>query len=171
MFTELFAVDGPWPGRLAIAPRPRGGDWLEEELSAWRQAGIDIVVSLLEPQEAAELGLEQEKVRSEANGMEFCSLPIADRSIPAPSLDTDGVLTKIDSKLRQGKHAVIHCRQGVGRAGLVAAALLIAHGLSPEEAIRRVSVARGVTIPETAEQKLWIETVAVALAEHPISAN
>jgi hypothetical protein len=47
MRTELYWVEGPWSGRLAIMPRPRGGDWLEEEIQSWRRSGIDVVVSLL----------------------------------------------------------------------------------------------------------------------------
>jgi protein-tyrosine phosphatase len=91
-------------------------------------------------------------------------LPIADRGVPAPDADIYDVLRKIDSELRQGKNVVVHCRQSVGRAGLVTAALLVERGLDPEEAIRRVSVARGAPIPETIEQRLWIDAFAAALA-------
>ena len=48
MPTKVFWVDGPWRGRLGILPRPRGGDWLRDETMAWREAGLDVVVSLLE---------------------------------------------------------------------------------------------------------------------------
>ena len=60
MRTKVFWVDGPWRGRLGILPRPRGGDWLRDETAAWREAGVDVVVSLLEPEEAAQLVLEDE---------------------------------------------------------------------------------------------------------------
>src|SRR4051794_18897663 len=32
MRSELFWIPVPFPGRLAIAPRPRGGDWLGDEI-------------------------------------------------------------------------------------------------------------------------------------------
>ena len=51
MWTELYWVDGPWLGKLALAARPRGGDWLEDEMANWRRAGIDTVLSLLTPEE------------------------------------------------------------------------------------------------------------------------
>jgi hypothetical protein len=54
MRTELYPIDGPWPGHLAIAPRPRGGDWLEDEIRAWRRSGVDVVLSLLSREEEAE---------------------------------------------------------------------------------------------------------------------
>lgn len=44
-WTKLHGVNGPWAGKLALAPRPRGGDWLEDELACWRQEGVDEVVS------------------------------------------------------------------------------------------------------------------------------
>jgi protein-tyrosine phosphatase len=167
MFTELSRIEGPWPGQLAISARPRGGDWLGEELKAWQRAGMDVIVSLLEPQEAVALDLEMEKAESEAAGMLFVSFPIVDRSVPAPSSNIHSVLSEIDAKLVQSKNVVIHCRQGIGRAGLMATALLIERGLSPDEAVRRVTVARRVPIPETAEQRLWIESFAAALARKP----
>jgi hypothetical protein len=46
---------------LAIMPRPRAGDWLEDEVSSWHGAGIRTVVSLLEAHEVAELGLDSEE--------------------------------------------------------------------------------------------------------------
>ena len=57
MNPDLFWIPGPWRGKLAVAARPRGGDWLEDEASGWRQAGLDVVVSLLEKEEAAQLEL------------------------------------------------------------------------------------------------------------------
>ncbi len=167
MFTELFRIEGPWPGHLAVSARPRGGDWLDEELLAWRSAGIDVVVSLLVPEEAVDLDLEQEKAYSAANGIEFLSFPIADREVPAPGMDIHRFLLEITSKLGQGKNVVIHCRQGIGRAGLIASALLIEQGLNPVNAIRRVSAARRSPIPETHEQRMWIES----FASNPTAAN
>jgi hypothetical protein len=51
MWTEFYWVDGPWPGKLALASRPRGGDWLEDEMAGWRRTGIDTMLSLLTPEE------------------------------------------------------------------------------------------------------------------------
>jgi protein-tyrosine phosphatase len=167
MFTPLLWIEGPWPGHLAISARPRGGEWLEEEVVAWRQVGITAVVSLLEPEEIADLNLQDEGVESERKGIKFYSFPITDRSVPSPGAQIHAFLNKIDATLNRGENAAIHCRQGVGRAGLIATALLIEQGLTPEQAIARVSAARGVAVPETDEQRLWIDSFAASLAPKP----
>lgn len=163
MFTEIHRIDGPWVGRLAISARPRGGDWLDEELSAWRRAGIDVIVSLLEPEEAADLELSRESTSCEEHGIEFFSLPIVDRGVPAPGADVQLLISELDWRLSSGKNIVVHCRQGIGRAPLLAIALLIERGLRPSDAIALVSVARQATVPETVEQRAWLESFAAAL--------
>jgi protein-tyrosine phosphatase len=171
MFTKLFRIEGPWQGQLAVSARPRGGDWLEEELHGWRGEGIDVIVSLLVPEEVDDLDLLHEKACSETSGIEFLSFPITDRDIPARGADIHHFLGEIDLRLNQGKSVVIHCRQGVGRAGLIVSALLIERGLKAESAIQRVSAARGVPIPETREQRLWIDSFAAALMANPTAAS
>ncbi len=164
MGTELHWVKGPWEGKLALAPRPRGGDWLEEEMAAWRRAGIDTVVSLLTPDEERDLDLRQESRGVKARGMKFVALPIPDRDVPNSESEVSAVLDRMDSDLSAGKNVVVHCRQGVGRTGLVAACLLVAKGLTPESAVKTISAARGNPVPETAEQRRWIDHYAEVLS-------
>jgi hypothetical protein len=46
--------------RLAIIPRPRGRDWLLEDIRFLQRAGVDVVVSALTVAENEELGLVEE---------------------------------------------------------------------------------------------------------------
>lgn len=71
MGANVFWITGPWRGRLGIVSRPRGGDWLDEDMRAWREAGIDIVVSFLEPHEEAELLLAGEAATATVSGLKF----------------------------------------------------------------------------------------------------
>ena len=160
MWTELHWVDGPWPGRIALAARPRGGDWLEEELRHWRSAGIDAVVSLLTPDEERELNLEAETEEAANAGLAYWSLPIPDRDVPPSETRFTAVLETVKSALSSGQNVAIHCRQGVGRTGLLAASLLVSEGQSAEAAVEKVSAARGVPVPETEAQRAWIDRLA-----------
>jgi len=83
MRNEFYWVAGPWAGKLASADRPRGGDWLPDELASWKRGGIDSVLSLLTPEEQRDLDLLKEAVESQKQGLGFSSFPIPDREVPA----------------------------------------------------------------------------------------
>jgi protein-tyrosine phosphatase len=164
MWTELHWVNGPWPGRLALAARPRGGDWLEDELAAWREAGVNAVVSLLTPDEERDLELSEEKRKTLAKGLDFVSLPIEDRGVPGDENGVRATVERVNRLLSEGKNVALHCRQGIGRTGLLASCLLVSQGLSPGDAEVTLSAARGVPVPETEEQRRWINGYAANLA-------
>ena len=143
IWTELHWVDGPWPGKLALAARPRGGEWLQDELESWGRAGVHTVFSLLTPEEERDLDLLHEERETKGHGMVFKSFPIPDRQVPDSETKLAKVLEKLDKELASGKNVVLHCRQGIGRSGLVAACLLVTKGLETRTAIKRLSAARG----------------------------
>lgn len=156
MKPEIYWVDGPWPGKLAIVGRPRGDDWLEDEVRSWKASGIDAVVSLLTADEASELGLEAEDRVSESSGITYVSYPVQDRSVPGDFGVSVQLIRKIEGWLAEGKNVAVHCRQGIGRSAVLAACLLVSAGLRPEAAFDRLRVARGCAVPETEEQREWV---------------
>ena len=164
MRTDLYWIDGPWRGRLAIMPRPRGGDWLEDEIQSWRRSGVNVIVSLLTREEQTELNLSDEAALCRANGIEFVSFPIVDRSVPSSAEAFSEQVIKLAEQLANGQNIAVHCRQGIGRAALVAICLLIVSGMEPAAAIERVGTARGCSVPETPEQRRWITDFAKSLA-------
>src|SRR5262245_30481104 len=149
MGTRLYWIDGPWPGKLAVAARPRGGDWLENEIAGWHSAGIKRVLSLLTAEEERELDLSDEGDRVTAQGMKFTAFPILDLGVPNSETEMTAVVEEIDADLAAGKNVVVHCRGGIGRSGLLASCLLIARGESPKKAMAKASEARGVPVPES----------------------
>ena len=150
-----------------LRARPRGGDWLEDEIQNWRREGIATVFSLLTPEEEADLDIAGEAATVGAAGMRFLSLPIADRQVPDSEPRFAEALLDLEVELRAGRNVVLHCRQGIGRTGLVAACLLVMNGMDAGEVVRRLSAARGVPVPETAEQRQWIDRYArTSMAAH-----
>lgn len=162
--TRLYWVEGPWTGKLALAARPRGGDWLADEIENWRANGTDVVFSLLSSEEERELDLQDEAQLVKARKMQFVSLPIPDRQVPKSGAETTAALEEIDSDLSSGKKVIVHCRQGIGRSGMIAACLLIMKGWTSEAAIESLSRIRGIRVPETVEQRRWIGRYASTLA-------
>jgi protein-tyrosine phosphatase len=165
MSTRLYWLDESWPGKLALSARPRGGDWLQDEIADWKRSGIDVVLSLLEKTEEKEMDLEKEAEAARAQGLEFSPLPIPDRQAPKSEAQLTTSLDQIAKALKNGKNVLVHCRQGVGRTGLVATCLLIRKGMSPGAALEKVTAARGVEVPETKEQRDWIDHYAPAFAK------
>ncbi len=157
MRTELYWISGPWPGRLAIVPRPRGGDWLADEVRSWRDAGLNVVVSLLTPEEIAEFELEQEENWCQVHGLQFHSFPIPDRGVPASRAALGDLVIGLEKALGASKGVAVHCRQGIGRSGLVTATLLVAAGEAPETALACISRARRRPVPDTLEQSDWVK--------------
>jgi len=147
-------------GRLAIMARPRAGEWLRDEIHAWREAGIERVVSLLEPAEVRDLELDDEARLCAAAGIEFISFPIRDRGVPSSVPVATTFVEALASSLQTGSSVAIHCRAGIGRSSLIAACILHRLGVAPDEAFEMISRARGVAVPDTPEQKEWLVTFA-----------
>jgi hypothetical protein len=75
-------ITGP---ALFVASRPRGGDWLEDEVARWRRLGVARVVSLAEPAEECELDFGAERAAVEAAGLATGSRRTRHRARAGPS--------------------------------------------------------------------------------------
>lgn len=141
-------------------PRPRGGDWLEREVSNWQRERLDTLVSLLTPAEEKEFELDGEAEQGRSVGIKVLAFPIEDRGVPVDREAFAELAQDLAAKFAAGRNVGVHCRQGIGRSGLLATAVLLDAGLELEPALKAVAAARGVGIPETAEQRRWIEEYA-----------
>jgi protein-tyrosine phosphatase len=136
--------------------RPRAGDWLTSELDDWRSAGIESVVCLLQPDEIDELSLGDEAELCRVANIEFVSYPIADRGVPDDENSLAQLVRRLAADLKRGRSVAIHCRAGIGRSAVVAACVMHALGVQPDTALRQLSEARGVRVPDTEQQRIWI---------------
>ena len=59
--------------KLAIMPRPRAGDWLEDEIASFKNLGYEVIVSLLTKEEEKELDLKDEMLIAREQGIRFIS--------------------------------------------------------------------------------------------------
>jgi len=156
MKPNLYRIDHPPPGRLAVMPRPRGGDWLDDEIKSWVRAGVGVVVSLLTADEQTELELDLEPQACARAGLEFHSFAIPDRGVPTARKPFFELVRQLQSDLQTGKSVAIHCRAGIGRATLLAACIMVATGSTVEDAFVRIRAARGCPVPDTAAQREWV---------------
>jgi protein-tyrosine phosphatase len=153
--SRLFWIEAGVAGQMAIMARPRADDWLADEVREWKSAGIDVVVSLLDRGEVAELGLQREPDLCRSNGIAFVSLPIPDRGVP----DSDAasqMAHALAARLREGRAIAIHCRAGIGRSSIMAACVLMVFGIDAEQGLAMIKSARGLNVPDTDEQRDWV---------------
>lgn len=141
-------------------PRPRGGDWLEEEVRQLRNAGVDVLVSALTPDEIDELTLAAEPDICRANNISFLAFPVADRDVPDSYGAVRGFVEVLNKELCEGKAVVIHCRAGIGRSSLLAACTLVVQGMSVDQAWTMIREGRGCNVPDTDLQRAWVERFA-----------
>ncbi|WP_375782148.1 protein-tyrosine phosphatase family protein [Sulfitobacter noctilucicola] len=130
-------------------------DSLNDALADLRARGVTTVLSMLSPDEAADLGMVQEDEACAAQSMTFVGHPIPDFGLPE-MFAFKNLIAAIVARIRDGEHVAVHCRAGIGRSGMVAASTLIALGQSHDTARDIVSGVRGVSIPDTVEQATFL---------------
>jgi protein-tyrosine phosphatase len=153
---NVFWIEGSPPVGLAVVLCPRGEDRLRDELVQFKQSGVEVLVSLLDPNEAIWLGLGQEGPLAEAAGMHFLSFPILDVHVPANIGPFRAFVAGLADRLRAGERIGVHCRGSIGRSTVTAACTLIHLGWNAKQALRAIQAARGCEVPATDEQLRWI---------------
>lgn len=130
---------------------------LAADLAALADAGLHILVTLLEDHEFPLLQVEDLPRAVRQSGIPWLHLPIPDGQAPDRRFEAAWLQAGQDlrRRLRRGERVVVHCRGGLGRTGTVAARLLIELGMAPGAAIQAVRTARPGTI-ETLDQEAYV---------------
>jgi protein-tyrosine phosphatase len=155
MSQGIYWIEGGAAGGLAILARP-APEPLAQEIAAWRESGVTMVASLLEPREERMLGLREEAGLCRAHGIDFVSFPIADRGNPASLAEAVALVRRLARAIEAGGTVGVHCHASIGRSGMIAASVLMALGRAEAQALEAVAAGRGRRVPETPEQRAWV---------------
>jgi len=161
---EVFRIGSIGKGCLAIMAHPASAGNVANTICEIGALGFHQVVSLLEPAEVDLLGLSGEAELVTEQSMNFISFPIPDMGLPACSGDFVQLAHLLFSQVDAGTNTLIHCRGGIGRSGLLAAALLMVGGRDLQTAFAEVSQMRGRRVPETLQQGAWLLANQAAIA-------
>ncbi len=163
MQAEMYKVGTIGKGFFAIMARPSLEQGDPASVVNISRLGINLVVSLLETNEARTLGLDAEREQVKALGMDFVSFPIPDMGLPASVEEFASLSKMLLKQVNAGTNILVHCHAGIGRSGLMAAGILLYCDLNPQQAFAHVSKMRGVRVPETPEQEQWLISNQVAI--------
>jgi ADP-ribosyl-[dinitrogen reductase] hydrolase len=124
-------------------------------IAAWNAAAV---VTLVESHELESLQISAIGSEVRRRHMEWHHLPIEDVSVPDSTFEAtwDRDSSRLRSLLEGGCNVLIHCKGGLGRAGMVAARLLVELGTAPAKAIELVRAARSKDAIETPQQEGWV---------------
>jgi protein-tyrosine phosphatase len=134
-------------------------------MEAFVEAGVDHVICLQEEHEFARYEppetLEERARAVEALGIRFSHEEVED--FEAPTMEqARRVVGWVREDLEAGLAVVVHCRAGLGRAGTIAACVLIEEGMGAADAIATVRYFRFGAIQSEAQERL-IQEYAEAL--------
>jgi protein-tyrosine phosphatase len=161
--------DSPFQGLLGLTFAPGKKD-LTSSPSPWLRnltADLDVicawdarvVVTLIEASEFDLLAVPTLGAEVRTRGLDWLHLPI--RDVDVPDLAFEQVWPAHSAELRRrlggGDNVLVHCRGGLGRAGMITARLLVEAGVEADLAIAAVRKVRPGAI-ETLAQEEWVRT-------------
>jgi hypothetical protein len=157
---------GPESGRSGVTFAPGKHDSCAAT-GAWAHdlgADLDAILAWgartpIEPQEFGLLAIPRVGDEARRRGLDWLYLRIRDVSTPGRIFEAawPGQSANLSTWLAVGESLVVHCRGGLGRAGMIAARLLADTGVDPDEAMARVRAVRPGAI-ETPAQANWVRT-------------
>jgi hypothetical protein len=148
------------PGRLLAGEYPIGSDYSDARarLARFREAGINHFIDLTEK---AELPAYRHLLPVYTR---YQNSPIADSRVPESATQVQALLSDIRAAV-EAKHSVyVHCRQGIGRTGLIMGCYLADAAGDGKSAVKELNqlwqqserAKSWPTIPQTAEQADYI---------------
>lgn len=120
--------------------------------------GAAAVVTLMEADELARYRIPSIGQEVQARFMEWHHLPIRDVDVPDRTFEAEWprYSARLRNLIAAGNRVLIHCRGGLGRAGMVAARLLVEMGVASDDAIAAVRRVRDPRAIETPAQEAWV---------------
>ena len=160
---RIAELDAPGGGKIGLAVCP--GKYQDEPLRCWRRDlksdldviekwGANVVLTLVEAHELESLNVPALGSEVQARGVAWLHLPIVDNWIPDAAFEAswDDEARGLHEILDRGGRILVHCKGGVGRAGMIAARLLIERDASADEAIAAVRRVRPGAVENTAQE-------------------
>ena len=118
------------PGRNEVNPLSKDKHLnLKEDIQNFVKLNVKVIICLLNKYELSHIGIELKiyKEICQYNEINLIVFPIIEMSIPETKIEKidSEIIDPIFEDLNNKKRVVIHCRGGIGRAGTIAALILL----------------------------------------------
>jgi protein-tyrosine phosphatase len=151
----------PGPGRLWLCGKHFIGPDAEAALA---EVGADTAVCLVQAYELEGRYPRYLKWLAAHGDTRAVWFPIPDLGVPSVNAATE-LLGDLGARLDAGETLLVHCGAGLGRAGTVAAGLLMARGATAAEAIAVVGSCRPMAGPQSELQRMLLEELEARRAD------
>ena len=121
-----------------------------------REYRISVLGSLIEDHELRSLKIPNLVAEANARHIAVHRHPISDGGLPTDLDAFHDFVEGLAGEIVGGHILAVHCKGGLGRAGTVAACVLIQLGTAPRAALAAIKAARGPHSPDTGAQERFI---------------
>lgn len=114
------------------------------DVATIREWGATTVITVLEKEEMAQLGVARLGDEVKQQGMDWIHLTLPNDAIPGHAFlaQWNAVRQAVHARLENGEKLFIHCMGGIGRTSLLAGMMMVEQGTSAKDAVEAVRSAR-----------------------------
>jgi ADP-ribosyl-[dinitrogen reductase] hydrolase len=131
------------------------GDGLDADLDTLQESGVTRILTLLSDEELSAACAVGIRSAAEARHIRWRQVPVGDYGVPNRA-QAELAVGFLREGLDAGELVFVHCYGGLGRAGTIAACVLVSRGLAPDTAIDRVREARSLHAIEVSGQESFV---------------